>query len=59
MGQENQVGLELNDTQQLLVHANDINFLDNSINTIRENIGTLFGASRDIGLEKMQRRLSI
>jgi hypothetical protein len=34
-----------------LVYAGDINLLDDSINTIKENTETLLGASRDTGLE--------
>jgi hypothetical protein len=48
---KNQVGLKLNGTHQLLVSADDINMLGDSINTIKENTETLLGASSDVGVE--------
>jgi predicted HTH domain antitoxin len=49
--QENQVSLELTGTHQLLVYADDINLLGDSVNTIKENTEALLEGSRDIGLE--------
>jgi hypothetical protein len=45
------VGLDLNGTHQLLVYADCVNLLGDSINTVKEDSETLSEASRDIGLE--------
>jgi hypothetical protein len=49
--QENQVGLKLNGTHQLLAYADDVNLLEDSIDTIKKNTETLIDASKEVGLE--------
>jgi hypothetical protein len=44
--QENQVGLKLNGTHQLLAYANDVNLLGDSIYSIKKNTDTLIDASK-------------
>jgi hypothetical protein len=49
--QENQVGLKLNGTHQLLAYADDVNPLGDDIDTIYKNTETLIDASMEVGLE--------
>jgi hypothetical protein len=48
---ENQVGLRLNGTHQLLVYADDMNLLRDNINTAKKNKETLFDSSNGVGLQ--------
>jgi hypothetical protein len=49
--QENQLGLKLNGTHQLLFYADDVNILGDNINTIKSNAQTLIDAVKEVGLE--------
>ncbi|PNF42760.1 hypothetical protein B7P43_G13633 [Cryptotermes secundus] len=49
--QENQVGLKLNGTHQLLVYADGVNLLGDNIDTLKKNTETLTDASEEDGLE--------
>jgi hypothetical protein len=49
--QENQVGLKLNGTHQMLAYADDVNLLEDNIDTIKKNTETLIDDSKEIGLE--------
>jgi hypothetical protein len=49
--QENQMGLKLNGTHQLLAYADDVNLLGDDIDTIKKNTETLIDASKEVGLE--------
>jgi len=43
--------MKLNDTHQLLVHADDVNILGESVCTIKKNSEALVIASKKTGLE--------
>jgi hypothetical protein len=49
--QENQAGLKLNGTHQLLAYAGIANLLGDNIDTIYKNKETLINASTEVGLE--------
>jgi hypothetical protein len=50
--QENQTGLNLNGTHQLLSYADDVNLLGDNIDTIYKNKETLIDASKKVSLEE-------
>jgi hypothetical protein len=55
---ENQVGLKLNRTHQMLVYADDINLLGDKINTIKKKTDSLTDATKvvdpEVNTEKIQ-----
>jgi hypothetical protein len=49
--QENQVGLKLNWTHQLLAYTDNVNLLGDNIDTIKKNTETLIDATKEVDLE--------
>jgi hypothetical protein len=49
--QENQLGLKLNGTHQLLAYADDVNLVGDNIHAIKDNRDILIDASKEVGLE--------
>jgi hypothetical protein len=43
--------LKLNGTHQLLVYADDVDILGESVQTVKENAGTLAVSSKETGIE--------
>jgi hypothetical protein len=50
--QVNQDGFKLNGTHQLLAYAADVNILEGSLRTVKENAEALVVTTMEIGLDK-------
>jgi hypothetical protein len=51
--QEDQEGLKLNGTDQLLAYADDVNIVGENVDTIQKNTKAILGASQEVGVEVM------
>jgi hypothetical protein len=49
--QENQEGLKLNGTRQLLAHDNCVNIVGDNVDTIKKHTEALLNAGKEVGLE--------
>jgi hypothetical protein len=49
--QENQEGLKVNETHQLLAYADDVNIMEENTDTVRKNTEALLDVSKEVGLE--------
>jgi hypothetical protein len=49
--QENQQGLKLNGTHQILAYADDINIVGENTDTVQKSAEALLEASKGVGLE--------
>jgi hypothetical protein len=54
--QEDKVGLKLNGTHQLLIYADDVNHLEDNIDTIKKKKETLIEDSKKFDLPRSERR---
>ena len=49
--QETNLGLDMNDTHQVLAYVDDVNLIGDAIRTIERNVYVLFNACKDIDLD--------